>query len=183
FLFILLLLVACFCFSQFCHLLPPLMRAVIQRVKEASVTVNGSLISQIGRGILVFIGLSSKDTKKDTDYIVRKILNLRLFPNEDGSRRWDRSVKDLDLEVLCVSQFTLYCELKGNKLDFHQAMEPTLSEQAYSTCISQLRQAYSPDRVKDGVFGAMMDVQLVNDGPVTISLDSVASKGETNGNN
>ncbi|KAF8563379.1 hypothetical protein P879_05890 [Paragonimus westermani] len=159
------------------------MRAVIQRVKEASVTVNGSLISQIGRGILVFIGLSSKDTKKDTDYIVRKILNLRLFPNEDGSRRWDKSVKDLGLEVLCVSQFTLYCELKGNKLDFHQAMEPTLSEQAYSTCISQLRQAYSPDRVKDGVFGAMMDVQLVNDGPVTISLDSVASKGETNGSN
>ncbi|TGZ71757.1 hypothetical protein CRM22_002464 [Opisthorchis felineus] len=146
------------------------MRAVIQRVKEASVTVDGSVVSKIGRGILVLIGISAKDSKTDAAYIVRKLLNLRIFPNEDGSRRWDKSVRDLNLELLCVSQ--------GNKLDFHRAMEPSLSQLAYSELIAQLREAYQTDRVKDGVFGALMDVQLVNDGPVTICLDSNTVKSD-----
>ncbi|KER29003.1 hypothetical protein T265_04295 [Opisthorchis viverrini] len=154
------------------------MRAVIQRVKEASVTVDGSVVSEIGRGILVLIGISAKDSKTDTAYIVRKLLNLRIFPNEDGSRRWDKSVRDLNLELLCVSQFTLYTELKGNKLDFHRAMDPSLSQLVYSELIAQLREAYQEDRVKDGVFGALMDVQLVNDGPVTICLDSNTVKSD-----
>ncbi|TPP60473.1 D-aminoacyl-tRNA deacylase [Fasciola gigantica] len=149
------------------------MRAIIQRVKEASVTVNGSIVSQIGRGLLVLIGVSAKDEKQDAAYIVRKILNLRLFPNADGSRRWDKSVKDLGFEVLCVSQFTLYTELKGNKLDFHRAMDPEFSEKFYLDVIQQIRENYVSERVKDGIFGAMMDVQLINDGPVTIVLDSV----------
>ncbi|CAH8839425.1 unnamed protein product [Trichobilharzia szidati] len=148
------------------------MRAVIQRVKQASVSVNNSIVSQIGHGILVLIGLSRRDTETDIEYIVRKILNIRLFPSPDGTRRWDKSVKDLNLEILCVSQFTLYSELKGNKLDFHCAMDPKLSKDMYSQLVNQLRKNYVEDKVKDGVFGAMMDVSLINDGPVTITLDS-----------
>ncbi|KAA0190491.1 D-aminoacyl-tRNA deacylase [Fasciolopsis buskii] len=130
------------------------MRAVIQRVKEASVTVDGSVISQIGRGLLVFIGISAKDGKKDTAYIVRKILNLRFFPNADGSRLWDKSVKDLGLEVLCVSQFTLHTEIKGNKLDFHRAMDPVLSREFYSDLIKQIRENYLSERVKGMLFSS-----------------------------
>ncbi|RTG87411.1 D-tyrosyl-tRNA(Tyr) deacylase [Schistosoma bovis] len=148
------------------------MRAVVQRVKQASVSVNDSIISQIGRGILVLIGLSRRDTDNDMEYMVRKILNIRLFPSLDGIRRWDKSVKDLNLEILCVSQFTLYSELKGNKLDFHYAMDPKLSKEIYSQLINQLKKNYNEDKVKDGIFGAMMDVSLINDGPVTITLDS-----------
>ncbi|CAI2726765.1 unnamed protein product [Schistosoma spindalis] len=134
--------------------------------------VNDSIISQIGRGILVLIGLSRRDTESDMEYMVRKILNIRLFPSLDGMRRWDKSVKDLNLEILCVSQFTLYSELKGNKLDFHYAMDPKLSKDIYSQLINQLKKNYNEDKVKDGIFGAMMDVSLINDGPVTITLDS-----------
>ncbi|KAH8861406.1 D-aminoacyl-tRNA deacylase [Schistosoma japonicum] len=155
------------------------MRAVVQRVKQASVSVNDSIVSQISRGILVLIGLSRRDTEKDMEYIVRKILNIRLFPSADGARRWDKSVKDLNLEILCVSQqkqftfqFTLYSELKGNKLDFHCAMDPKLSKDTYSLLINQLKRNYHEEKVKDGIFGAMMDVSLINDGPVTITLDS-----------
>nr|CAH8839698.1 unnamed protein product [Trichobilharzia regenti] len=148
------------------------MRAVIQRVKQASVSVNNSIVSQIGHGILVLIGLSRRDTETDIEYIVRKILNIRLFPSPDGTRRWDKSVKDLNLEILCVSQFTLYSELKGNKLDFHCAMDPKLSKDMYSQIVSQLKKNYIEDKIQDGVFGAMMDVSLINDGPVTITLDS-----------
>ncbi|CAH8514401.1 unnamed protein product [Schistosoma margrebowiei] len=148
------------------------MRAVVQRVKQASVSVNDSIISQIGRGILVLIGLSRRDTENDMEYMVRKILNIRLFPSQDGIKRWDKSVKDLNLEILCVSQFTLYSELKGNKLDFHYAMDPKLSKDIYSQLINQLKKNYNEDKVKDGIFGAMMDVSLINDGPVTITLDS-----------
>ncbi|CAH8477113.1 unnamed protein product [Schistosoma turkestanicum] len=148
------------------------MRAVIQRVKQASVRVNDSVVSQIGRGILVLIGLSRRDTESDMEYIVRKILNIRLFPSPDGTRRWDKSVKDLDLEILCVSQFTLYSELKGNKLDFHCAMDPKLSKEIYSQLINRLQKNYNEEKVKDGIFGTMMDVSLINDGPVTITLDS-----------
>ncbi|KAK4469726.1 hypothetical protein MN116_007250 [Schistosoma mekongi] len=148
------------------------MRAVVQRVKQASVSVNDSIVSQISRGILVLIGLSRRDTETDMEYIVRKILNVRLFPSADGVRRWDKSVKDLNLEILCVSQFTLYSELKGNKLDFHCAMDPKLSKDTYSQLINQLKRNYHKEKVKDGIFGAMMDVSLTNDGPVTITLDS-----------
>ncbi|CAH8497554.1 unnamed protein product [Heterobilharzia americana] len=157
------------CFSIF-----PLnaMRAVIQRVKNASVSVNDSVVCEIGRGILVLIGLSRRDTETDMKYIVRKILNIRLFPSPDGTRRWDKSVKDLNLEILCVSQFTLYSELKGNKLDFHCAMDPKLSKDMYSQLVDQIKKNYTEDKVKDGIFGAVMDVSLINDGPVTITLDS-----------
>ena len=95
------------------------MKAVIQRVQSASVSVDGNVIASIGRGICVLIGIHVKDTPKERETIVRKILNLRIFDDEKN-KRWSKSVKDLNLEILCVSQFTLYHIMKGNKPDFHQ---------------------------------------------------------------
>ncbi|KAM3718004.1 D-aminoacyl-tRNA deacylase [Dirofilaria immitis] len=123
------------------------MRAVIQRVTKAAVFIDGQLESSIERGI-------------------------RMFPNTETNKRWDKSIKDLGLEILCVSQFTLYSLLKGNKLDFHRSMTPTESQQFYQNFINELRKAYVPERIKDGRFGAVMNVQIENDGPVTLILDS-----------
>ena len=95
------------------------MKVVVQRVKSASVSINDNTISSIGKGICVLVGIHVKDTAKERDTIVRKLLNLRLFEDE-GNKRWSKSVKDLNLEILCVSQFTLYHIMKGNKPDFHQ---------------------------------------------------------------
>ncbi|XP_048244468.1 D-aminoacyl-tRNA deacylase 1-like isoform X3 [Haliotis rufescens] len=106
------------------------------------------------------------------EYIVRKVLNLRLF-DDDGGKRWAKNVMDKQFEVLCVSQFTLCVTLKGNKPDFHEAMGPDLSQQMYQEFLKQLGAAYSPDKVQDGKFGAYMQVNIQNDGPVTIPLECV----------
>ncbi|EFO22135.1 D-tyrosyl-tRNA(Tyr) deacylase [Loa loa] len=148
------------------------MRAVIQRVTKAAVSIDGQLESSIDRGICVLLAISVEDTSDDIQYMVRKLLGIRMFPNIETGKRWDKSVKDLGLEILCVSQFTLYGLLKGNKLDFHRSMAPTESHQVYQNFISELRKAYAPERIKDGRFGAMMNVQIENDGPVTFILDS-----------
>ncbi|XP_054156890.1 D-aminoacyl-tRNA deacylase-like [Oppia nitens] len=149
------------------------MRAVIQRVQNASVFVNDQLISQIGKGLCVLVGISRDDTREDMDYIVRKILNTRLFDNRETGKRWSDSVVDRDYEILSVSQFTLYGNLKkGNKPDFHQSMDTKLSEDFYNEFLDKLRTGYKSDRVKDGQFGAMMAVNICNDGPVTITLES-----------
>ena len=95
------------------------MKAIIQRVQSASVSVDENVIASIGRGICVLIGIHKKDTNKERETIVRKILNLRIF-DDQNNKRWSKSVKDLNLEILCVSQFTLYHIMKGNKPDFHQ---------------------------------------------------------------
>uniref|UniRef100_A0AC35U2J8 D-aminoacyl-tRNA deacylase n=1 Tax=Rhabditophanes sp. KR3021 TaxID=114890 RepID=A0AC35U2J8_9BILA len=145
------------------------MKAVIQRVTEASVTVNGEIISSIGKGLLVLIGLETSDKPEDAEFIQRKILNLRLFDGENG-KRWDKSVKDMGYEVLCVSQFTLHAVLKGNKLDFHKSMNPSDAPIFYSTFLENMKKAH--ELTKDGQFGAMMSVNIVNDGPVTINIDS-----------
>ncbi|XP_060724466.1 D-aminoacyl-tRNA deacylase 1 isoform X1 [Tachysurus vachellii] len=151
------------------------MKAIIQRVVKASVTVGENHISSIGRGICVFLGISTQDTQKDVDYIVRKILNLRLFEDENGCT-WNRNVMDKGFEVLCVSQFTLQCTLKGNKPDFHLAMPADLAQPFYHNILEQLRMAYKPELIKDGQFGAYMQVHIQNDGPVTIYLESPASR-------
>ena len=97
------------------------MKAIVQRVQAASVTVDGNTISSIGKGICVLIGIHKKDTPKERETIVRKILNLRIFDDpEKENKRWSKSTKDINLEILCVSQFTLYHIMKGNKPDFHQ---------------------------------------------------------------
>ncbi|XP_022072802.1 D-aminoacyl-tRNA deacylase 1 [Acanthochromis polyacanthus] len=147
------------------------MKAIVQRVTKASVTVGEEQISSIGRGLCVLLGISVEDTQKDADYIVRKILNLRLFEDENG-RAWTKSVMDRDFEVLCVSQFTLHCVLKGNKPDFHLAMPAELSQPFYNSILENMRSTYKPELIKDGKFGAKMQVNIQNDGPVTIELTS-----------
>ncbi|KHJ87488.1 D-tyrosyl-tRNA(Tyr) deacylase, partial [Oesophagostomum dentatum] len=127
-------------------------------------------ISSIGRGVCVFVGISREDKDEDIEYIVRKILNVRLFASDN--KRWDKSVKDEGLEVLCVSQFTLYGFLKGNKLDFHNSMNPEDACAFYNRFMDKLRSSYPQEKIKDGRFAAMMNVEIVNDGPVTINLDS-----------
>lgn len=153
------------------------MRAVIQRVTAASVTVGEEQISSIGRGICVLLGISVEDTQKDVDYMIRKILNLRIFEDDSG-KHWSKSVMDKQYEVLCVSQFTLQCILKGNKPDYHMAMPSEQAEPFYNDILQQMRKAYKPELIKDGKFGAYMQVHIQNDGPVTIELEPPASTAD-----
>ncbi|TRY62601.1 hypothetical protein TCAL_05752 [Tigriopus californicus] len=150
------------------------MKAIIQRVSKASVSVNGELISEIAQGLCVLIGIHKDDTPKQREFLVRKILNLRIFVNPSNGKRWDKSAKDLNLEILCISQFTLYHVIKGNKLDFHLAMSGEQSKEFYHQFLSEIRSQYQSDKVKDGRFGALMEVNITNDGPVTLEIESLA---------
>nr|XP_005992972.1 PREDICTED: D-tyrosyl-tRNA(Tyr) deacylase 1 isoform X2 [Latimeria chalumnae] len=154
------------------------MKVIIQRVAKASITVGDEQISSIGRGLCVLLGISLEDTQKDVEYMVRKILNLRLFEDENG-KHWCKSVMDKQYEVLCVSQFTLLCTLKGNKPDYHMAMPAEQSEPFYKDFLEQLRKTYKPELIKGGKFGACMQVHIQNDGPVTIELDSPAGPSDS----
>ncbi|KAJ9590728.1 hypothetical protein L9F63_016244 [Diploptera punctata] len=156
------------------------MKAIIQRVTKASVSVEDEIVSQIGRGLCILIGISRDDTKKDMEYIVRKILNVRIFDGDKG-KRWDLSVKDKNYEILCVSQFTLYKVMKGNKLDFHNAMAADKSQDFYNEFLTLLKSQYQADLIKDGKFGAYMQVNIQNDGPVTIELESPQNKENETG--
>ncbi|KAK2642053.1 hypothetical protein Ddye_023816 [Dipteronia dyeriana] len=157
------------------------MRAVVQRVTSASVEVDGSIVSEIGPGLLVLVGIHEADSESDSDYICRKVLNMRLFPNENTGKGWDLNVMQKNYGVLLVSQFTLYGIMKGNKPDFHVAMPPQKAKPFYESVVDKFRKSYNPDAIKDGVFGAMMKVNLVNDGPVTVQLDSSQTSKNTNG--
>ncbi|VDN54651.1 unnamed protein product [Dracunculus medinensis] len=132
--------------------------------------ISNFAISSIRKGICAFVAICREDDVEDIEYIVRKLLNLRLFNNMETGRRWDKSLKDLELEILCISQFTLFSSIKGNKLDFHKSMNPTDSLKLYSGFVESLRKAYISNL--DGEFGAYMNVKIENDGPVTIILDS-----------
>jgi len=148
------------------------MRAVVQRVASASVTVDGKVISSISRGLMVLVGIGTDDTSSDVDVLSNKILTLRVFSDASGAM-WKHSVKDVEGQVLCVSQFTLLANTsKGSKPDFHRAMSTEASRQLYGVFLDRMKALYVPDRIKDGQFGAMMDVSLTNEGPVTFTLDS-----------
>ncbi|KAL2849478.1 D-Tyr tRNAtyr deacylase-like domain-containing protein [Aspergillus pseudoustus] len=148
------------------------MKAVIQRVKSASVTVDGQLISKIGRGLLVLAGVGREDTEKDIDTMINRILKARLFPAEID-KQWKRNIQDIDGEVLCVSQFTLFGQLKkGKQPDFHEAASADTARKLYDYFYTRLGESYKPERVKNGVFQAMMDVELINDGPVGVDYRS-----------
>lgn len=148
------------------------MKAVIQRVKSASVTVDGQLVSTIGKGLLVFAAIGKDDTAKEAESMASKVLKVKFWDGDDG-KKWKQNVQDIDGDVLCVSQFTLLASTKkGNKPDFHKAAPPALGKELYDTFFNQVRKLYREDRVKDGVFQAMMDVGLVNDGPVTIEMET-----------
>ncbi|GJJ12333.1 hypothetical protein Clacol_006574 [Clathrus columnatus] len=124
------------------------MRAVIQRVLSASVTVDGETISSISQGLLVLLGIGKDDTISDSEYIANKILALRLFDSEDNSR-WRKSVKDINGELLCVSQFTLLANTsKGSKPDFHNAMGGESSRELYAKFLDRLGELYQSGRIK-----------------------------------
>lgn len=152
------------------------MRAVLQRVLRSSVRVGDDLISSIDHGLSVLIGIANDDDQSDIDYIVKKLLSIRLWPSIDGTKNWQRNVVDLDYSLLCVSQFTLHATLKGTKPDFHLSMSGEQSKILYEKFLNQLKQTYKTEKILDGQFGAMMNVSIENDGPVTIILDSRSKK-------
>ncbi|KAF7908656.1 uncharacterized protein EAF01_004411 [Botrytis porri] len=148
------------------------MKAILQRVLSASVTVDKQLISSIGKGILVFAAVAPGDTEKDAESMAAKVLKMRLWDDENGGR-WKHNVQDIQGEVLCVSQFTLLASTKkGSKPDFHGAMGGDQARELYQLFVTKVQQGYASERVKDGVFQAMMEVALVNDGPVTLEMST-----------
>jgi len=148
------------------------MRIVVQRVKSASVSVEGRVISSIGPGILGLVGIHEHDSEADVDYCVRRLLGCKLWANPDG-KPWRHSVTQKDYELLLVSQFTLYGTLsKRHQPDYKQSMKNTPAKALYETFLNKLRHCYHASKILDGEFGAMMDVSLVNDGPVTIMIES-----------
>ncbi|XP_036334171.1 D-aminoacyl-tRNA deacylase isoform X1 [Rhagoletis pomonella] len=155
------------------------MKAIVQRVTAAKVTVGDELISSIGRGLCVLVGITHSDTEKDVEYLVRKLVALRLFEDTAG-KRWQKSIKDEQLEILCVSQFTLYHRLKGNKPDFHLAMQGDTAQNLYNSFLKRLEKHYDATKIKDGKFGAYMQVHIQNDGPVTIELESPIENAKAN---
>jgi D-tyrosyl-tRNA(Tyr) deacylase len=148
------------------------MRIVVQRVRSASVTVQDKKVSEIGPGLLALVGLHEDDTDADLQHCCKRLLGCKLWSNDNGGL-WRHSVKQKSFSCLCVSQFTLYGTLsKKNQPDYKRAMKSAPAEEMYGKFLDMLRKEYEPEKVQDGVFGAMMDVALVNDGPVTIVIES-----------
>lgn len=146
------------------------MRTVVQRVRQAGVTVSGQASGQIGHGLLLLLGVEETDTAEDIQWLVNKIANLRIFNDEEG--QMNQSVLEVDGEILVVSQFTLHANVKkGNRPSFIRAARPETAEALYQDFINAMGRAIGKD-ISTGEFGAMMQVQLVNDGPVTIIIDS-----------
>ena len=146
------------------------MKIVIQRVTHASVTINGSVKSQIGNGFLLLLGVADGDTKEDADWIVKKVAGLRVFDDENGVM--NRSIMDVDGEILAISQFTLLASYKkGNRPSYIHAAKHEISIPLYEYFCQKLREETGKD-IGTGEFGADMKVELLNDGPVTICMDT-----------
>ena len=145
------------------------MRAVVQRVKQSTVKTDNEIVGQIGRGLLVLLGVAKGDTAKDADYLANKIINLRIF--EDQDRKMNRSLLETGGELLAVSQFTLLADCrKGRRPSFIEAAEPEKATDLYETFVNMVRA--KGVAVQTGRFRAMMEVALINDGPVTIIIES-----------
>ena len=144
------------------------MRIVVQRVTEGSVSVGDTVIGEIGRGYVVFLGVGENDSEETACRLADKLVKLRLFPDETG--KTNRSLHEVDGEVLVISQFTLYADCKKNRPSFCHAGEPVLAEHLYEVFLERLRPQVR--RVAQGVFGAEIQVRLCNDGPFTIFLEA-----------
>ena len=145
------------------------MRVVVQRVKHASVTINGTVNGKINNGFLVLLGIQSTDSEQDVDYLVKKVTNLRIFSDEND--KMNLSLKDVNGELLIVSQFTLYANCKeGNRPSFVEAAKPDIAIPLYEYFVSECKKIIPV--VETGIFGADMKVDLLNDCPVTIIMDS-----------
>jgi D-tyrosyl-tRNA(Tyr) deacylase len=145
------------------------LRALIQRVSEASVTVQGEVVGEINRGLVILLGISDEDSSDDAGFLAEKCANLRIFADNDG--RFDRSCLDIMGETLVISQFTLYGDTrKGRRPNFMRAAAPEISKPLYELFISNLRELGL--KVESGIFGAMMTVRIHNDGPVTLMVES-----------
>ncbi len=146
------------------------MRAVIQRVSEANVTINNEITGEIGLGFLVLVGIEHADTQKDIDWLVRKITGLRVFSDKNG--KMNLSIRDIEGGILAISQFTLHASCKkGNRPSFMKAAKPEAAIPLYNQFIISTEEALNK-KIATGVFAADMKVSLINDGPVTIILDS-----------
>lgn len=145
------------------------MKLVIQRVARAEVIVDGTIISSIKNGIFALVGIGRDETIEDVAWCTKRLTSMKLWPNEDG-KPWKSSVSDIGGDILLVSQFTLHAQASGSKLDFHRA--GSNAEPVFNAFVDAVRSEYTPEKVCTGMFGAMMQCSLVNDGPVTITLDS-----------
>lgn len=149
------------------------MKAVIQRVSEASVEVEGNIVGEINTGFMLLIGIDENDEKTDADWLVQKILNLRIFGDEND--KLNLSIKDINGEILCISQFTLIADYKkGNRPSFIKAAKPEKAIPLFEYFKEKLSK--SDLRIESGIFGADMKVSLTNDGPVTIVMDSLTKQ-------
>ena len=148
------------------------MRVLLQRAAAGSVTISGECVGKIGKGLVLLIGVTHTDTPEDVDYLVKKCANLRIFEDENG--KMNRSLLDIDGEVLAVSQFTLYGDcVKGRRPGFDAAAEPVMAEKLYDLFVEKMKQE-GVRKVDTGRFGADMMVSIENDGPVTFMLESKA---------
>lgn len=146
------------------------MKIVIQRVSESHVKVDGSIVGEIGKGLMLLIGIDENDTEADADWLVQKILNLRIFGDDEG--KLNLSVQDIKGEILCISQFTLIADYKkGNRPSFIKAAKPDQAIPLFDYFKKEISK--SGLKTESGIFGADMKVSLINDGPVTIVMDSV----------
>lgn len=146
------------------------MRVIIQRVSEASVTIDNKVKSSIGNGFLILLGITHDDTQEDIDWLTNKIIGLRVFSDENGAM--NVSIKDVDGDLLVISQFTLHASTKkGNRPSFLEAAKPDVAIPLYENFVSTLSRKHTKE-VYTGEFGADMKVRLLNDGPVTITIDS-----------
>ena len=146
------------------------MKIVIQRVSEASVKVDGKIVGEIGKGLMLLLGIDENDEKTDADWLVQKVLNLRIFGDEDD--KLNLSVKDISGEILCISQFTLIADYKkGNRPSFIKAAKPDKAVPLFDYFKEEITK--SGLKTESGIFGADMKVSLINDGPVTIVMDSL----------
>lgn len=146
------------------------MRILIQRVKRSSVSIDNNLKCEIGKGLLILLGIEDSDNNEDIEWLTNKIINLRIFDDEEGVM--NRSIKDIDADILVVSQFTLHASTKkGNRPSYIRAAKPEISIPLYEAFCETLKQKMGKD-IGTGEFGADMQVELINDGPVTIWMDS-----------